>query len=81
MYMQVVSHEFSTTLLQRFHEHRDQDAVGFSIMWGLSDSRKIFKCPDATNDLNVPNMPLEKLVKLLAGILEACSTIIEHKPS
>lgn len=73
------SHKFSTALLQLFHEHRDQDAVAFNIMQGLSDSQKIFRCPDTTSDLNVPSMPLKKLVRLLAGVLETCFIIIEHK--
>lgn len=81
MDMQVISRKFSTALLELFREHRDQDAVVFSIMQGLSDSQNILKYPDITSDLSVPNMPLEKLVKLLAGILEAYSTIMEHKPS
>lgn len=81
MDMQVVSHKFSTALLELFHEHRDQDAVVFSIMQGLSDSQNILKCPDTTSDLSVPNMPLEKLVKLLAGVLVAYSTVMKHKPS
>lgn len=72
------SHKFFTALLQLFHEHGDQDAVVFNIVQGLSDSRKIFKYPDTTSDLNVPNMPLEKLAKLLAGVLETRSAIIEH---
>jgi len=50
-------------------------------MQGLSDSQKVFTCPYVTSGLNVPNMPLEKLVKLLVCVLETCSSIIEHKSS